>query len=101
MVETEEKKKTGWVVPAASVEAIRSESAELFKEAFLAMHDYNMGNDFDASALSPAARVLFMSFRDTMDNNARRYEAIKKRNQENGRKSKGRGGKKDAANNPK
>jgi len=101
MVETEEKKKTGWVVPSASVEAIRFESAELFKEAFLAMHDYNMGNDFDASTLSPAARVLFMSFRDTMDNNARRYEAIKKRNQENGRKSKGRGGKKDVANNPK
>lgn len=85
--ETDEKKK-GWVVPAASVEAIRNEDGDLFKEAFLAMHDYNMGNEVDIMALSPAARVLFMSFRETMDANVMRYEAIKKRNAENGKKHK-------------
>ncbi|MBQ8465306.1 MAG: hypothetical protein IJ545_04775 [Alphaproteobacteria bacterium] len=89
MVEETEKKK-GWVVPAASIEALRNEDAALFKEAFLAMHDYNMNGNVDTSALSPAARILFISFKQTMDANTRRYEAIKKRNQENGKKSKGR-----------
>jgi len=80
MTDENDDKKKGWVVPAASVEAIRHEDGELFKEAFLAMHDYNMGNDVDIMQLSPAARVLFMSFRETMDANVMRYEAIKKRN---------------------
>ena len=82
MVEETEKKKTGWVVPADSVEAMRDEDAVLFKEAILAMHDYNMYGAVDVKTLSPAARILFNSFKNAMDANARRYEAIKKRNQE-------------------
>lgn len=82
MVEEIEKKKTGWVVPADSIEAMREEDAGLFKEAILAMHDYNMRGTVDIKTLSPAARVLFNSFKNAMDANARRYEAIKKRNQE-------------------
>ena len=85
-------------MPVASVEALRNEDAELFKEAFLAMHDYNMSGGVDVSVLSPAARVLFNMFKETMDANARRYEAIKKRNQENGKKSRGRGRKVNANN---
>lgn len=82
MVEDIERKKTGWVVPADSVEAMRDEDADLFKEAILAMHDYNMYGTVDVKKLSPTARVLFNSFKSAMDANARRYEAIKKRNQE-------------------
>ena len=82
MVEETEKKKTGWVVPADSVEAMRDEDADLFKEAILAMHDYNMYGAVDVKKLTPAARILFNSFKNAMDANARRYEAIKKRNQE-------------------
>lgn len=82
MVEDIERKKTGWVVPADSVEAMREEDAALFKEAFIAMHDYNMCGAVDVQKLSPAARILFNSFKNAMDANARRYEAIKKRNQE-------------------
>lgn len=82
MVEDIERKKTGWVVPADSIEAMREEDADLFKEAVLAMHDYNMYGEVDIKALSPTARVLFNSFKNAMDANARRYEAIKKRNQE-------------------
>jgi hypothetical protein len=82
MVEDIEKKKTGWVVPADSIEAMRDEDADLFKEAILAMHDYNMHGAVDVKKLSPTARVLFNSFKNAMDANARRYEAIKKRNQE-------------------
>lgn len=95
MVEQTEdnEKKRGWVVPAASVEALRSEDAALFKEVFLAMHDYNMAGRLDTSTLTPAARVLFNVFKETIDANVRRYEAIKKRNQETAqkrrRKSKG------------
>ena len=91
-----EERKKGWVVPAASVEAMRAEDAELFKETFIAMHDYNMHGAVDVKTLSPAARVLFKIFKETMDANVRRYEAIKKRNQENGKKSKGRGRKTNA-----
>nr|DAH27377.1 MAG TPA: hypothetical protein [Bacteriophage sp.] len=82
MVEDIERKKTGWVVPADSIEAMRDEDADLFKEAVLAMHDYNMYGAVDVKKLSPTARVLFNSFKGAMDANARRYEAIKKRNQE-------------------
>lgn len=81
MVEETEKKK-GWVVPIAAVEAMRTEDAELFKEAFLAMHDYNMTGSIDVAAMSPAARVTFNLFKETIDGNMRRYEATKKRNQE-------------------
>lgn len=88
MVEETEKKRTGWVVPADSVEAMRNEDGELFKEAFIAMHDYNMGGVVDTSSLSPAARILFNSFKSAMDANARRYETIKKRNQENAKSRK-------------
>ncbi|MBR3676560.1 MAG: hypothetical protein IKN71_05455 [Alphaproteobacteria bacterium] len=89
MVEETEKKK-GWVVPVAAVEALRSEDAELFKEAFLAMHDYNMNGDVDMTAMTPAARVLFSLFKETIDGNMRRYEAIKKRNQETAKSRKPR-----------
>ena len=47
MVEERETKKTGWVVPADSVEAMRDEDGALFKEAFIAMHDYNMYGTVD------------------------------------------------------
>lgn len=90
MVEETEKKKTGWVVPADSVEAMREENGDLFKEAFLAMHDYNMRGTVDISVLSPAARVLFNSFKSAMDANARRYEERCRRNKENGKKNKGK-----------
>jgi len=88
MVEqTEElEKKKGWVVPAASVEALRGEDAALFKEVFVAMHDYNMAGSLDTSSMTPAARVLFNVFKETIDANMRRYEAIKKRNQETAQK---------------
>ncbi len=88
--EKEEKKKNGWIVPVDSVEALRGEDAELFKEAFLAMHDYNVSGAVDVSTLSPAARVLFNSFKNAMDANARRYEERCRRNQENGKKNKGK-----------
>lgn len=82
MVEETEKKKTGWVVPADSVEAMREENGDLFKEAFLAMHDYNMRGTVDISGLSPTARVLFNSFKSAMDANARRYEERCQRNRD-------------------
>ena len=88
--EKEEKKKVGYVVVAESIEAIRNENAELFKEAFLAIHDYNMEGSIDVSSLSVGARILFNSFKKAMDTNSRRYEERCKRNQENGKKSKGR-----------
>ena len=88
MVEERETKKTGWVVPADSVEAMRDEDGALFKEAFIAMHDYNMYGTVDAKSLSPAARVLFNSFKNAMDANARRYEERCRHNQENGKKNK-------------
>ncbi len=90
MVEERETKKTGWVVPADSVEAMRDEDAALFKEAFIAMHDYNMYGTADVKNLSPAARILFNSFKNAMDANARRYEERCRRNQENGKKNKGK-----------
>lgn len=80
MVEEAEKKKNGWVVPADSVEAMRQENGDLFKEAFLAMHDYNMHGEVDISQLSPAARILFNSFKNAMDANVRRYEERCQRN---------------------
>ena len=81
MVEERETKKTGWVVPADSVEAMRDEDGALFKEAFIAMPDYNMYGTVDVKSLSPAARVLFNSFKIAMDANARRYEERCRRNQ--------------------
>ena len=90
MVEENITKKTGWVVPADSVEAMRSEDGDLFKEAFLAMHDYNMHGSVDVSGLSPPARILFNSFKPAMDANTRRYEERCQRNQKNGRKNKGK-----------
>ena len=44
----------------------------------------------DVKSLSPAARVLFNSFKNAMDANARRYEERCRRNQENGKKNKGK-----------
>ncbi len=99
MVEEVEKKKTGWVVPADSVEVMRNEDGELFKEAFIAMHDYNMCGAVDFQKLSPAARILFNSFKNTMDANLLRYEAIKKRNQENSKGKRKSGGRKGNARN--
>lgn len=96
MVEQVERKRSGWVVPAASVEAIRDEDAELFKAAILAMHDYSMGKAADTSSMTPAVRVLFNSFKETMDSYARRYEAIKKRNQETAKTRKPRKKNKEA-----
>lgn len=90
MVEENITKKTGWVVPADSVEAMRSEDGDLFKEAFLAMHDYNMYGKTDISALSIGARVLLNSFKNAMDANSRRYEERCQRNQKNGSKNKGK-----------
>ena len=91
MVENEvEKKRSGWVVPVASVEALRNEDAALFKEAMLAMHDYSIGRKMDMADMSAAARILFYSFKEQMDANTRRYEAIKKRNQETARTRKPR-----------
>lgn len=100
MVEQIEDKKKGWVVPITAVEALRDEEAELFKEAFLAMHDYNINGSIDTIKLSPAARVLFNAFKSAMDANTKRYEERCKRNQENGKKNKGKK-KNDTQNNPK
>lgn len=88
-----EKKRAAYVVIVEAVEAIRSEEPALFKEAMLAMHDYNLTGAVDLEALSPAARVFFNSFRKGMDFYAQKYEAKVKRNRENGKKNRG---KKDA-----
>lgn len=95
--EKEEKKKTAYVVLAESIEALRDERAELFKEAVLAIHDYNINGAVDLETLSDGARMLFKSFRKGMDFYANKYAAKIKRNQENGRKNKGKKGKSDNA----
>nr|DAG88544.1 MAG TPA: hypothetical protein [Herelleviridae sp.] len=90
--EKEEKKKTAYVVLAESIEALRDERPELFKEAVLAIHDYNINGDIDVETLSDGARMLFKSFRKGMDFYANKYAAKVKRNQENGKKRKGKKG---------
>lgn len=86
----QDRKKTAYVVIAEAVEAIRMEDPALFKEAMLAMHDYNLTGAVDLEALSPAARVFFNSFRKGMDFYVQKYQAKVKRNRENGRKNRGR-----------
>lgn len=95
--EKEEKKKTAYVTLAESIEVLRDEPAELFKEAVLAMHDYNVNGDIDVNTLSVGARMLFKSFRKGMDFYASKYAAKVKRNQENGKKRKSKKGAADHA----
>lgn len=90
--EKEEKKKTAYVVLAESIEALRDERPELFKEAVLAIHDYNINGEIDVEQLSDGARMLFKSFRKGMDFYANKYAAKVKRNQENGKKRKSKKG---------
>lgn len=93
----EDKKKPAYVVLVESIEALRDERPELFKEAVLAMHDYNVNGTIDTDSLSDGARLLFKAFRKGMDYYANKYAAKVKRNQENGRKNKGKKGRVDNA----
>lgn len=86
----EKKEKTAYVIPADSIEALRDEKPELFKEAVLAIHDYSVSGEIDLDNLSDGARMLFKSFRKGIDFYANKYAAKVKRNRETAKKRKPR-----------
>ena len=76
------------MIPADSIEALRDEKPELFKEAVLAIHDYSVSGEINLNSLSDGARLLFKSFRKGIDFYANKYAAKVKRNRETAKKRK-------------